>query len=100
MLGYVMAQIEELLTNYGKIDILWLDGMDMIGVTDHHNDKIYAWIRSLQPDIVVNDRWHNIVDPDNPDGTSVRVGDFTTPFECQKPTYSPSEWWEHCHIWT
>lgn len=100
MLGYVMAQIEELLTNYGKIDILWLDGMDMIGVTDHHNDKIYAWIRSLQPDIVVNDRWHNIVDPDNPDGTSVRVGDFTTPFECRKPTYSPSEWWEHCHIWT
>lgn len=100
MLGYVMAQIEELLTNYGKIDILWLDGMDMIGVTDHHNDQVYAWIRSLQPDIVINDRWSNIVNPDNPDGTSARQGDFTTPFECQKPTYSPSEWWEHCHIWT
>ncbi len=100
MLGYVMAQIEELLTRYGKIDILWLDGMWMMGVTDHHNDQIYAWIRSLQPDIVINDRWSNIVNPDNPDGTSVRVGDFTTPFECQKPTYTPSEWWEHCHIWT
>lgn len=100
MLGYVMAQIEELLTNYGQIDILWLDGMDMIGVTDHHNDQVYAWIRSLQPDIVINDRWSNIVNPDNPDGTSIRLGDFTTPFECQKPTYSPSKWWEHCHIWT
>ncbi len=100
MLGYVMAQIEELLTNYGKIDILWLDGMWMMGVTDHHNDQVYAWIRSLQPDIVINDRWSNIVNPDNPDGTSVRVGDFTTPFECIKPTYSPSQWWEHCHIWT
>ena len=100
MLGYVMAQIEELLTSYGKIDILWLDGMWMMGVTDHHNDQVYAWIRSLQPDIVINDRWSNIVNPDNPDGTSVRVGDFTTPFECRKPTYSPSAWWEHCHIWT
>lgn len=100
MLGYVMAQIEELLTNYGKIDVLWLDGMGMTGVTDQHNDQVYAWIRSLQPDIVINDRWSNIVNPDNPDGTSVRQGDFTTPFECRKPTYSPSEWWEHCHIWT
>ncbi|MBO6220668.1 MAG: alpha-L-fucosidase, partial [Bacteroidales bacterium] len=31
---------------------------------------------------------------------SARIGDFTTPFECIKPTYRPSEWFEHCHIWT
>jgi alpha-L-fucosidase len=30
----------------------------------------------------------------------VRIGDFTTPFECTKPTYVPSKWWEHCDIWT
>jgi len=99
-LGYVLAQIEELLTRYGKIDVLWLDGMYFHGVKDMHNNQIYAWIRSLQPDIVINDRWSNLVTPDNPGGTDLRVGDFTTPFECSMPTYRPSKWWEECHIWT
>lgn len=35
-LGFVLAQIEELLTRYGKIDILWLDGMNFRGVDDMH----------------------------------------------------------------
>ncbi len=100
--AYVLAQLEELLTNYGRIDILWLDGMGWYGIpeSDLCTERVYAWIRSLQPDIVINDRWANIVNPDNPSGTSMRVGDFTTPFECITPTYVPSEWWEHCHIWT
>ena len=99
-LAYVMTQLEELLTRYGRIDVLWLDGMGWDGIKDLSNKQIYSWIRSLQPDIVINDRWSNIVDPDNPDGTSIRYGDFTTPFECLRPTYTPSEWWEHCDIWT
>ncbi|MBP5566889.1 MAG: alpha-L-fucosidase [Bacteroidales bacterium] len=100
--AYVIAQLEELLTNYGRVDVLWLDGMGWYGipVQDLCTEQVYAWIRSLQPDIVINDRWGNIVNPDNPAGTSMRIGDFTTPFECQTPTYVPSEWWEHCHIWT
>ena len=100
--AYVLAQLEELLTNYGRVDVLWLDGMGWYGipVSDLQTERVYAWIRSLQPDIVINDRWGNIVNPDNPAGTSMRIGDFTTPFECLTPTYVPSEWWEHCHIWT
>ena len=100
--AYVIAQLEELLTNYGRVDVLWLDGMGWYGipVSDLQTERVYAWIRSLQPDIVINDRWGNIVNPDNPSGTSMRIGDFTTPFECLTPTYVPSEWWEHCHIWT
>ena len=100
--AYVIAQLEELLTNYGRVDVLWLDGMGWYGipVSELQTERVYAWIRSLQPDIVINDRWGNIVNPDNPAGTSMRIGDFTTPFECLTPTYVPSEWWEHCHIWT
>ena len=100
--AYVIAQLEELLTNYGRVDVLWLDGMGWYGipVSELQTERVYAWIRSLQPDIVINDRWGNIVNPDNPSGTSMRIGDFTTPFECLTPTYVPSEWWEHCHIWT
>ena len=99
-LGFVLKQMEEILTRYGKIDILWLDGMNFRGVKEMHTEQIYAWIRSLQPGIVINDRWSNIVNPDDPSGTGVRIGDFTTPFECSKPTYIPSQWWEHCDIWT
>lgn len=99
-LGFVLVQMEEILTRYGKIDILWLDGMSFHGVEKMHTEKIYSWIRSLQPDIVINDRWSNIVNPNDPSGSGVRVGDFTTPFECILPTYIPSKWWEHCDIWT
>lgn len=100
--AYVKVQLEELLTQYGRIDVLWLDGMGWRGIPpqDLQTERVYAWIRSLQPDIVINDRWANIVDPDNPAGTSMRIGDFTTPFECTKPTYVPSKWWDECHIWT
>lgn len=99
--AYVCVQLEELLTRYGKIDVLWLDGMGWRGIPaqELQTERVYAWIRSLQPDIVINDRWANLVDPDNPDGTGMRIGDFTTPFECTKPTYVPSAWWDECHIW-
>ena len=99
-LGFVLQQIEEILTRYGKIDVLWLDGMYFRGVDDMHTEQIYAWIRSLQPEIVINDRWTNIVNPDDSGGSGISFGDFTTPFECTKPTYTPSRWWECCHIWT
>ena len=99
-MGFALKQMEEILTRYGKIDVLWLDGMSYKGVDDMHTEKIYAWIRSLQPGIVINDRWSNIVNPDDPEGTGLRIGDFTTPFECILPTYVPSKWWEHCDIWT
>lgn len=99
-LAFVLAQMEELLTNYGKIDLLWFDGMSFRGIDDMHTDQIYAWVRSLQPDIVINDRWSNITNPDDPNGTGMRIGDFTTAFECTLPTYTPSRWWDHCDIWT
>lgn len=99
-LGFVIAQMHELLTQYGTIDLLWLDGMHFTGINDMHTEQIYAWIRSLQPGIVINDRWANVVDPDNPAGNGLRTGDFVTPFECQLPSYTPALWWEHCDIWT
>jgi alpha-L-fucosidase len=99
-LGFVLKQMEELLTQYGQIDLLWLDGMGFRGVSDMHTEQVYAWIRSMQPGIVVNDRWANVVNPDNPNGNGIRIGDFTTPFECSKPTYVPSKWWDNCEIWT
>ena len=78
-----LAQLRELCTNYGRIDILWFDCLD---------SPQYLWktvpeesvrlIRKLQPDIVINDR-------------SGLRGDFDTaenhvgPFERERP-------WESC----
>lgn len=55
--AYIRALNTELLTNYGKIDILWYDvpapmesweGWDSLELNQH--------MRSLQPDLIINDR--------------------------------------------
>lgn len=72
------TQIIELLTNYGKIDLIWFDG---------HNDAMpitIEEIRALQPGIVINPRLHE-------------KADYVTP-ECSMPTEKPEGWWELCHI--
>jgi|GEM_PF-1198587 len=50
----MQAELRELLTNYGKIDILWFDTDGYSNVYDVANT--YAMCRTLQPDIVINNR--------------------------------------------
>jgi len=50
----MQAELVELLTNYGKIDILWFD---CDGATvPWEQDATYALVRRLQPGIVINNR--------------------------------------------
>jgi len=95
---YMRGQVRELLTNYGKIDILWLDfsythkdwGWSKgKGREDWESEKLYAIVRELQPHIILNDRL------DLPG-----AGDIITPEQ-----YQPAEWltvdgkpviWEAC----
>lgn len=75
--AYVRGQVTELLTNYGKIDIIWFDGgPDALRVDE---------IRALQPGILINPRMHG-------------YGDFQTP-ECHFPDTPLTGWWEMCDIW-
>ncbi len=57
---YMSGQIRELLTNYGKIDILWFDGcfpVEQEDGSDHWDAANLAkMIRSLQPGILINER--------------------------------------------
>jgi alpha-L-fucosidase len=57
---YIKNQVRELLTNYGKIDILWLDfsfpGEFGKGRDDWNSVELMKMVRQLQPDIIVNDR--------------------------------------------
>ncbi|HMC68249.1 MAG TPA: alpha-L-fucosidase, partial [Mycobacteriales bacterium] len=79
---YLFAQVAELLTNYGQIDVLWFDGGWERSAEQWHTTELDALIRSLQPDILVNDRL--------PGG-----GDFDTP-EQFVPPVAPARRWETC----
>ncbi|MEG0693012.1 MAG: alpha-L-fucosidase [Oscillospiraceae bacterium] len=78
--AYVKGQLDELLTNYGKIDLIWFDGSMPHG-------EVYPMerIRKLQPDIVVNPRMHG-------------DGDFET-CEVKETDSKPNGWWEFCTQW-
>ncbi len=56
-LEYMHNQIRELCTNYGKVDILWFDNSygDMRG-EKWKATELVKMIKSLQPDIVINNR--------------------------------------------
>ncbi len=57
---YMRNQVRELLTDFGKIDILWFDfsypGEDGKGKDDWESEKLITMIRELQPDIMVDNR--------------------------------------------
>jgi len=57
---YLHNQVRELLTNYGKVDMLWLDfsypGENGKGHKDWDSEKLIKMVRELQPGILVNDR--------------------------------------------
>jgi alpha-L-fucosidase len=76
---YIAGQVEELLTRYGKIDLMWFDGGPPALPIER--------IRQLQPGIVVNDRFY------------FGIGDYRTP-EVRAPKDRPERWWEQCAIWS
>ncbi len=57
---YMLAQVQELLTNFGKVDVLFYDfsfpGEDGKGRADWQSERLLEATRRLQPDIIINDR--------------------------------------------
>jgi len=98
---YVKDQVRELLTNYGKIDVIWLDfsfagGTHGKGRADWDSVNLLKMVRDLQPGIIVNDR----MDLDDVPGG----WDFRTPEQ-----FKPREWvsvngqrvpWETCQTFS
>jgi alpha-L-fucosidase len=54
-LAYLKIQLRELLTNYGKVDILWFDGLGK-SATDYDAVALNKMIREIQPGILINNR--------------------------------------------
>ncbi len=78
-----VPQVKELLSNYGKVSVLWWD--TPVGMTPERVNKLLPLLK-LQPDIITNNR----LDKDK------KTGDFSTPEQKIPPTGMPGQDWETC----
>lgn len=82
-LDYMHGQVRELLTNYGKIDILWLDfSYDNMAGETWRATELIEMVHSLQPDIIVNSRLGGNIRSREPE---IYAGDFATPEQILPP---------------
>ena len=63
----MFAQMRELLTNYGKIDLLWFDGGWERTPEEWKSRELEKMIRELQPEIIINDRLPGYGDYETPE---------------------------------
>jgi alpha-L-fucosidase len=82
LVDYTHGQLRELLTHYGRIDILWYDSPSPLDAGGWEADRMNDMALALQPHIVLNDR-------------NGLPGDFTT-FERQIPQGANGRPWEAC----
>lgn len=81
-LDFLYGQLRELLSGYGQVDVMWFDGGWERRRRRWTPKELEAMIRSLQPEILINDRLPS-------------VGDFVTPEQFVPPT-PPDGLWETC----
>lgn len=72
---YIMELNRELMTNYGKIDVLWYDVPQPMESHEGWNSlELNQMVRSLQPDIIINNRSRLDEDFQTPEGKIVPAG--------------------------
>jgi alpha-L-fucosidase len=79
---YIHTHVRELMTNYGKIDILWYDVAWPLDAVGWESEKMNEMVFKLQPDIIVNNR-------------NKLQGDFSTP-EQRIEAAEGDRAWESC----
>ena len=79
---YTHGLIRELMTNYGKIDVLWYDVSWPLDADGWESEKMNQMVFGLQPDIIVNNR-------------NRLAGDFSTPEQTIKAE-AGGRAWESC----
>ncbi|MFO1496907.1 MAG: alpha-L-fucosidase [Verrucomicrobiota bacterium] len=95
---YMKTQLRELLTGYGPLGILWFDGEWEKAWTHEQGVDLYQYVRSLQPNIIVNNRvGKGRAGMSGMDAGDQRVGDYGTPEQEIPPTgFGPDVYWESC----
>ncbi len=77
---YLRAEVKELMTQYGPLGIMWFDVPQYFDAA--RGQRLIDFTRSLQPDIIINDR-------------SGAAGDYDTP-EQRVGKYQDGRPWETC----
>jgi alpha-L-fucosidase len=85
MVDYLHAQVRELMTHYGPVDIFWFDG-GFLTAEEYRSRELVEEMRRLQPGILINDR-------------AGFPGDFGNP-EGLMPAEGSDRAWELCHCST
>ena len=91
-IDFYHGQVQELCSNYGKVDIMWFDHLG--GSLDQWRpERLVRKMKKLQPDIIMNNRLVRMID-----GTPTPEhleGDFGTP-EQRIGTWQVDKDWESC----
>ena len=64
---YIHAHLRELLTQYGKLDILWYDVAWPLDAKGWESVYLNTMVRKLQPDVIINNRSKIPEDFDTPE---------------------------------
>ncbi len=91
-IGRMQKEVQELLGNYGRIDLLWFDWDGREPLYDQLNT--YALVRNAQPQIVINNRLDLGAGHDNTEIRSPNA-DYYTP-EQRIGRYDDQQPWETC----
>lgn len=105
-LKYLFAQVDELTTNYGPIDILWWDysSQDFQGQTAWRAFDLMTAVRARQPAIIMNNRlfrsaeagWKSMGTDGFNNQLDPKYGDFITPEQHIPATGTPGVDFEVC----
>jgi alpha-L-fucosidase len=94
---YMKAELKELLTHHGPIGVLWFDGEWESTWNQERGRDLYNYVRSLQPNIIINNRvgaGRSGMEGFTTDGAF--GADFGTPEQQIPATGLPGVDWETC----
>ena len=97
------GQVEELLTNYGRIDVMWFDHVGGRDWGKWKFDELFAMMYRCQPELLVNNRAARFCGPttpedqgpESPEFEKMTLGDFYTP-EGRIGSMDAENDWESC----
>jgi alpha-L-fucosidase len=94
---YMKGQLEELITDYGPLGVIWFDGEWEEPWTVERGDDLYRFVKEVQPDVIVNNRVnkarHGMAGTTRQD--IANPGDYDTP-EQRIGGFSRERPWETC----
>ena len=94
---YMKPQLAELLEKYGPLGVLWFDGEWIKDWTEPQGKALYAWLREIQPDLIINNRvGKGRKGMEGLSKSDEYAGDFGTPEQQIPATGLPGVDWETC----